>query len=164
MILVGMGGNLESARFGSPVNTLRAAVAALREHRIRILRRSAWYRTEPVPRSDQPWFINSVILLATELQADDLLMVLQALEEQFGRIRIEPNAARVLDLDVLDYQGEVRETPSLVLPHPRLHQRRFVLAPIAEIAPEWRHPISGLSAVQLITRLPPGQPIERLSC
>ncbi len=164
MILVGMGGNLESARFGSPVNTLCAAVAALREHRIRILRRSAWYRTESVPRSDQPWFINSVILLATELQADDLLMVLQALEEQFGRIRSEPNAARVLDLDVLDYQGEVRETPSLVLPHPRLHQRRFVLAPIAEIAPEWRHPISGLSAVQLITRLPPGQPIERLSC
>ena len=91
-------------------------------------------------------------------------MVLQAMERQFGRVRGEPNAARILDLDILDYQGEVMNTQSLVLPHPRLHERRFVLMPIAEIAPDWRHPNSGLTAAQLLARLSSEQQIERLSC
>ncbi|HEY4855373.1 MAG TPA: 2-amino-4-hydroxy-6-hydroxymethyldihydropteridine diphosphokinase, partial [Xanthobacteraceae bacterium] len=145
MILIGIGGNLESAQFGPPRDTLTAALAALKEKRIRILTRSGWYRTEPVPRSDQPWFVNAVVSLATELGAKDLLNALQATERQFGRVREEPNAPRVLDLDILDYQGEVMDTTSLVLPHPRLHERRFVLIPIAEIAPDWRHPILELT-------------------
>jgi len=70
----------------------------------------------------------------------------------------------VLDLDLLDYRGLVTETSSLILPHPRLHQRRFVLQPLAEIAPDWRHPLSGLTAEQLLTRLTTKQPIERLLC
>jgi 2-amino-4-hydroxy-6-hydroxymethyldihydropteridine diphosphokinase len=163
VILIGIGGNLESARFGPPRNTLNAALAVLKADRIKILRRSGWYRTEPVPRSDQPWFINAVASLATEPGADELLMALQAIETRFGRVRGEPNAPRVVDLDILDYQGEVRNTPALCLPHPRLHQRRFVLAPIAEIAPNWRHPILSLTAAQLLARLPCGQQIERLS-
>jgi 2-amino-4-hydroxy-6-hydroxymethyldihydropteridine diphosphokinase len=101
--------------------------------------------------------------LTTEIGEDELLAVLQAVEKQFGRVRREPNGARVLDLDILDYRSLVMDTPSLVLPHPRLHQRRFVLAPIAEIAPNWRHPIFGLTAAQLLSRLPPGQQIELLS-
>ena len=145
MILIGIGGNLESAQFGPPCDTLTAALAALEEKRIRLLARSGWYRTEPVPRSDQPWFVNAVVSLATELGAKDLLNELQATERQFGRVRGEPNAPRILDLDILDYQGEVMDTTSLVLPHPRLHERRFVLIPIAEIAPDWRHPILELT-------------------
>jgi 2-amino-4-hydroxy-6-hydroxymethyldihydropteridine diphosphokinase len=164
VILIGIGGNLESARFGPPCDTLTAALAALKEKRIRILTRSGWYRTEPVPRSDQPWFVNAVVSLATELGAKDLLNALQATERQFGRVRGEPNAPRILDLDILDYQGEVMDTTSLVLPHPRLDERRFVLIPIAEIAPDWRHPISELTAVQLLAQLSSEQRIQRLSC
>ena len=164
MILIGIGGNLESARFGAPRDTLSAALAALEEKCIRILTRSGWYRTEPVPRSDQPWFVNAVVSLATELAAKDLLMVLQTTERQFGRVRGEPNAPRTVDLDILDYHGELMNDTSLVLPHPRLHERRFVLMPIAEIAPDWRHPILGLTAAQLLTRLSSEQQIERPLC
>ena len=162
MILIGIGGNLESAQFGPPRDTLIAALAALKEKRIRILTRSGWYRTEPVPRSDQPWFVNAVVSVATELGARDLLILLQAAERQFGRIRTEVNAPRILDLDILDYRGEVIDTIPLVLPHPRLHERRFVLMPIAEIAPDWRHPIFGLTAAQLLAQLSSEQQIERL--
>jgi 2-amino-4-hydroxy-6-hydroxymethyldihydropteridine diphosphokinase len=164
VILIGIGGNLESARFGPPRATLSAALAALKAEGISILTRSGWYRTEPVPRSDQPWFVNAVFSLATELSAKDLLMVLQAIERRFGRVRGEPNAPRVLDLDILDYQGEVMNATSLVLPHPKLHERRFVLMPIAEIAPDWRHPILGLTAAQLMAQLSSEQQIRRLSC
>jgi len=164
VILIGIGGNQESARFGPPRETLSAALAAVREQGVKILTRSGWYLTEPVPRSDQPWFVNAVVSLATELGAKDLLNALQATERQFGRVRGEPNAPRILDLDILDYQGEVMDTTSLVLPHPRLHERRFVLIPIAEIAPDWRHPILELTAVQLLAQLSSEQRIQRLSC
>ena len=94
----------------------------------------------------------------------DLLIFLQTIETRFGRVRGEANAARVLDLDILDYEGLVMETCSLLLPHPRLHRRRFVLVPIAEIAPDWRHAVLGLSAAQLLSRIPDGQAVERFSC
>ena len=164
MILIGIGGNLDSLQFGPPLDTLAAAMVALEAEGIRIATRSAWYRTEPVPRSDQPWFVNAVASLITSLAARDLLAVMQVVEGQFGRVRGKRNAPRVLDLDLLDYRGQTTETFSLVLPHPRLHQRRFVLLPLAEIAPDWRHPLSGLTAEQVLSRLAANQPVERLLC
>ncbi len=164
MILIGIGGNIASPRFGPPRNTLTAALAALEDEGIGILTCSGWYRSEPVPRSNQPWFVNAVASLTTELGARDVLAVLQAIETRFGRVRGVPNASRILDLDLLDHRGQVTETPSLVLPHPRLHQRRFVLAPLAEIAPDWRHPLLGMTAGQLLAQLGAEQQIERLSC
>src|SRR5262249_38185051 len=101
-----MGGNLNSARFGPPGNTLLAALAALEAEGIRVVACSGWYQSEPVPPSDQPWFVNGVASLATELGASELLTVLLATERRFGRERGERNAARVLDLDLLDYEGQ----------------------------------------------------------
>ena len=164
LILIGIGGNLASPRFSAPIDTLAAALVSLQTQGISVAARSAWYRTEPVPRSDQPWFVNAVASLSTDLAASDLLAVLQAVERQFGRVRSVQNVARVLDLDLLDHRGQVSETAALVLPHPRLHQRRFVLVPLAEIAPCWRHPLSGLTAEQLLSRLDENQTIERLPC
>jgi 2-amino-4-hydroxy-6-hydroxymethyldihydropteridine diphosphokinase len=164
MILIGIGGNIASPRFGRPHNTLAAALVALEGEGIGVVARSGWYRSEPVPRSNQPWFVNAVASLTTELRARDMLAVMQAIETSFGRVRGAPNAARVLDLDLLDHRSQVMETPSLVLPHPRLHQRRFVLAPLAEIEPDWRHPLFGMTAEQLLAQLGAEQQIERLSC
>jgi 2-amino-4-hydroxy-6-hydroxymethyldihydropteridine diphosphokinase len=164
LILIGLGANLDSLVWGSPRQTLTAALAALEAAGVAALARSGWYRSAPVPPSEQPWFINAVVSVATPLAARDLLALMQKTEIAFGRVRAERNAARVLDLDLLDYRGERIETPELILPHPRMHQRRFVLEPLAELAPQWRHPVLGQTTEQLLAVLDREQPIERLSC
>ena len=139
MILIGIGGNLPSARYGPPREVLPVALAQLEASGILVVARSSWYRTEPVPASPQPWFVNAVASLKTDLNASGLLATLQAVEARFGRIRSKPNAARVLDLDLLDYGGQV-----------------------AEIAPNWRHPVLRLTAKQLLSRLVAKEAVERL--
>ena len=163
MILVGIGSNLAAPGYQSPQDTARAAVAALPTIGVAVVARSPWYLSEPVPASDQPWFANGVVVVTTELPPPVLLARLLALEARFGRERGARDAARTLDLDLLDYDGRLYATATLDLPHPRLHERRFVLAPLCDIAPEWRHPRLGLTAAELLRRLPPGQPIRRLA-
>jgi 2-amino-4-hydroxy-6-hydroxymethyldihydropteridine diphosphokinase len=160
MILLGLGANLPSAA-GAPAATLAAALRALADAGVTIERRSPWYRTAPVPAGDQPWYVNGIAVVATPLGPTDLLALLHRVEAGFGRVRRTPNEARPLDLDILDYHGLVRETAP-VLPHPRLHLRGFVLLPLRDVAPAWRHPVTGEGLAELIARLPPEQLAERL--
>jgi 2-amino-4-hydroxy-6-hydroxymethyldihydropteridine diphosphokinase len=162
MILIGIGSNLAAPQFGSPQDTASAAVAQLPVIGALVVRCSRWYLSQPVPPSDQPWYVNAVAAVETRLAPAALLAALLALEARFERRRDAPNAARTLDLDLLDYDGRQCASERLVLPHPRLHERRFVLAPLAEIAPHWRHPRLALTATELLRRLPPGQPIRAL--
>lgn len=161
MILVGLGANLPSPRFGPPRETLRAALARMEAGGIRVVRRSRFYRTAPVPVSDQPWYVNAVVAVETDLGPGPLLEALLGIEAEFGRVRTVPNAPRVLDLDLLAY-GNTTTRPGSApeLPHPRLAARAFVLLPLAEIAPAWRHPGSGRTVSALIGALPPEQTAE----
>jgi 2-amino-4-hydroxy-6-hydroxymethyldihydropteridine diphosphokinase len=159
MILIGIGSNLASREYASSAETAAAAAAEFPPLGIEVIARSRWYRSEPVPASDQPWFVNAVAVIATGLEPATLLDRLLALEARFGRVRGAANADRTLDLDLLDYDGQRLETERLVLPHPRLHRRRFVLAPLCELAPDWRHPVFGLTASALLAGLAPGQPV-----
>jgi 2-amino-4-hydroxy-6-hydroxymethyldihydropteridine diphosphokinase len=162
VILVGIGSNLAHPPAVSPRATAQAALGAFPAVGIEVVARSGWYLTEPVPASDQPWFVNAVAILVSDLKPQALLDRLFSIEAAFGRSRSVPNAARTLDLDLLDYDALRCDTATLILPHPRLHQRLFVLAPLSEIAPGWCHPTLGLDADELINRLPPGQHIARL--
>ncbi len=162
LILIGLGGNLASPVYGPPPATFTAALAALGRAGVETVARSAWYRSAPLPPSPQPWYVNAVASVATTLDAPALLALMLDIEARLGRVRGLRNAARVIDLDLLDYRGENWATPALTLPHPRLAERRFVLEPLTELAPQWRHPILGLSAAQLLAALPDRQPVARM--
>jgi 2-amino-4-hydroxy-6-hydroxymethyldihydropteridine diphosphokinase len=155
MILIGLGANLPG-RFGSVELALDAALSALGASEVAIERRSGWYESAPVPASDQPWYVNGVAIVTTSLDAAALMRVLHEIEESLGRVRSVPNAPRTIDLDLLDFNGQ-HSTGWPILPHPRLHQRRFVLEPLAEIVPSWRHPVSGESAAALLASVDPAQ-------
>ncbi len=160
MILVAIGANLPGPHGEAPLQTCEAAVAALRDlPGLRLAAVSRWYRTAPVPPSGQPPYINGVARLEGQADPAWLLGRLQAIEAGFGRVRGEANAARTLDLDIVAMDGPagpiVRDAPDPVLPHPRMHQRGFVLHPLADVAPDWTHPRLGHSVHDLIAGLPP---------
>ncbi|ACI98905.1 2-amino-4-hydroxy-6-hydroxymethyldihydropteridine diphosphokinase [Rhodospirillum centenum] len=156
MILIGLGSNLAVPGIGGPLAVCTAALAALERRGLRVVARSRWYETAPVPVSDQPWFVNAVAQVESPLGPDGILSVLHAVEAEFGRVRQVVNEARVLDLDLLDHDGQRRDDAPM-LPHPRMHLRAFVLLPLAELAPGWVHPVSGRRVDELIADLPPGQ-------
>ena len=164
MILIGIGANLASTEFGVPPQSLEAALAQITKHSVRIVARSRWYRSAPVPPSDQPWFVNGIVAVETTLGPGALLDVLHEVEARFGRLRRERNEARVLDLDLIAYDERTSTAgESPILPHPRLHERAFVLRPLAEIVPDWRHPRLGRTIASLIADLPGdavAEPIE----
>ncbi|HTW54696.1 MAG TPA: 2-amino-4-hydroxy-6-hydroxymethyldihydropteridine diphosphokinase [Stellaceae bacterium] len=162
MILIGIGSNLAAPPAKTPLATAQCALPALAAAHLQPVACSSWYESAPVPESDQPWFVNAVALISTDREPEVLLRLMLDVETRFGRVRGERNAARTLDLDLLDYDGLIIAAPHLTLPHPRLHERRFVLEPLCEIAPRWRHPWLGLTAMELASRLPSGQQVRRI--
>jgi 2-amino-4-hydroxy-6-hydroxymethyldihydropteridine diphosphokinase len=163
-IFIGAGANLAHPIHGAPRQALEAAFAELGRRGVSVVRISPWYRTAPVPASDQPWYVNVVVEVVTKLAPDPLLSVLHAVEQAFGRVRTVANAARLIDLDLLDYQGKTAAggPGRAILPHPRMAGRAFVLRPLADLMPAWRHPVSGTPIQALLAALPADQVIERL--
>jgi len=139
---------------GDRAKNLRDAIAALRNVGIDVTRISSMYETEPVDYLDQPWFVNMAVEAQTELAPSALLEILRGIETQMGSKKLITKGPRLIDMDILLYGNEVIDTPELQVPHPRMHLRRFVLEPLAEIAPNVRHSISRLSVSEMLTRTP----------
>ncbi len=139
------------------MDTCHAALEALAGlPGLRLIASSRWYETTPVPPSGQPNYINGVARMAPDGDAvspEALLAALHKIEAQFGRRRGTPNMARTLDLDLIDMDGIVRGPPDPVLPHPRAHLRAFVLLPLLDVAPDWRHPALGQSGRRLLAEI-----------
>ncbi|MEQ8711175.1 MAG: 2-amino-4-hydroxy-6-hydroxymethyldihydropteridine diphosphokinase [Rhodospirillales bacterium] len=163
-IYIALGSNLAAPRCRTPAETIESAINALQTDGLPVVRRSAVWLTEPVPVSDQPWYANAVIETACTDEPAALMTRLHRLESEFRRVRSVPNAARTLDLDLLDYAGQVSKTDQdwPHLPHPRLQDRAFVLLPLQEIAPDWKHPQSRLRIGDLVAALDPSQKATRI--
>jgi 2-amino-4-hydroxy-6-hydroxymethyldihydropteridine diphosphokinase len=154
MILIALGSNLDGP-WGSPRETVGRALRELERGGIRVTSVSPLIVTTPFGRRNQPSFVNAVAEIATHLPPEALMRRLHAIERGAGRRRAVRWGPRALDLDLIDYRGLIRtgNGERLILPHPGIAKRAFVLEPIAAIAPKWRHPASRLSAREMLRRL-----------
>jgi 2-amino-4-hydroxy-6-hydroxymethyldihydropteridine diphosphokinase len=148
-VFLGLGSNL-----GDREAAIAGAIARLDARGFRTTLQSSLWLTEPVGGPPQGLFLNAVAGGETALDPEALLEACLATEREMGRVRAERNGPRTIDVDVLLYGSERRAAPGLVVPHPRLHERRFVLAPLAEVAPALVHPVLGLTAAELLARCP----------
>ena len=166
MILIGLGSNLTTDDFVSSSEILEAAIMMLADHDICVRDRSCFYETEPVPKSDQPWYVNAVVRVEASLSATELFKILHKIEHDLGRVRHKKWEARIIDLDLLSYHNEVHPSrekwlsvadeiaPNCpVIPHGRLHERDFVLVPLADIAKNWLHPMLDKTVEKMLDEL-----------
>jgi len=140
---------------------LRKAISRL-DSTGRVVSVSSFYETEPVEFLDQAWFLNCVVALETTLTAPQLMESLLGIEQEMGRQRTQKKGPRIIDIDILLFGETVLESPGLIIPHPAMHQRRFVLEPLAEIAAEARHPVLNRTVRELLDSLPAGQAVRRI--
>ena len=158
-VLIGIGSNL-----GSPQENCKKAISLLYElESINILKQSSLYQSEPIGKKNQPWFVNAAIEIQTTLNPESLLKTLLNIEQQMGRTRSEKWGPRIIDLDILDYEGRMINSKSLTLPHPEMLNRRFVLEPLSEISSSAIHPVKKKSIKSLLNELPPTPVVKKLS-
>jgi 2-amino-4-hydroxy-6-hydroxymethyldihydropteridine diphosphokinase len=155
-VILGLGANV-----GRPMEQLAEALRAL-AGAVEVVAVSSVYRTEPVGRGDQPDFLNLVAVGHTGLAPDELLRATQEVEARMGRVRTVRNGPRPIDIDLLDFGGWRIDTPALTVPHPGIATRGFVLHPLAEAAPEWRHPVLGQTARELLRSAGKLERVEKL--
>lgn len=156
---IGLGSNM-----GKPLDRCRQGIEYLKAvQKTQVLRCSSFYQTEPVGFLDQEWFINAVIELRTTLSARELIQELQSIERMMGRQKPIKWGPRIIDLDILLYGQEVIQTDGLIVPHPELHKRRFVVEPLYEIAPYAIHPAFGVSVAGLRERLSDENKVEKIN-
>ena len=147
---------------GDRAANLNAAIARLGELGA-VVAVSSFYETEPVELAAQPWFLNCAVTLDTEKMPKQLLAGILDIEQGMGRRRVQTKGPRSIDIDILLFGSSVVDTKGLTIPHPALHERRFVLEPLAEIAPEVRHPVFKRTVREMRDALPPGQAVRKMS-
>ena len=158
IVFLSLGSNV-----GDREKNLRAAIAALPELGVKIKKVSSIYETEPVDLLEQPWFLNCVLEGETAVPPEALLRELRALEKRMGSKKLVARGPRLIDLDILVYGQQTIDSPELQVPHPRMHLRRFVLAPLSEIAPNLKHPSWSGTAAQLLATTNDKSAVKKIS-
>jgi 2-amino-4-hydroxy-6-hydroxymethyldihydropteridine diphosphokinase len=155
LVYLSLGSNL-----GEREHHLRDAIARL-ETEGRMVSVSSFYETEPVEFTDQAWFLNCAVALETTASPQQLITAILNMERDMGRQRIQKKGPRIIDIDILLFGDQIVDSPALTIPHPAMHHRRFVLEPLAEIAPEARHPALKKTIRELLQALPAGQVVRK---
>ena len=151
--IISIGANINNPSGYHPIETCEKAIKEIIVYPIKVIKKSSWYISDPIPKSNQPKYYNCLIHVITPLNDISLLSILDKIETKFGRVRIKKNMSRCIDLDIIDFSNRVKKSLKLTLPHPRAHLRKFVLIPMMEINPSWTHPLRKKKLKGLLSKI-----------